>query len=151
TPTAPPAASTATATPAPGKDEPTGFPIAPETILGVVTGEAGSRGTDWEGGTSAAEYSRDLQVSDDADAANSMGWNCRTHVEYEGVPAVDWYIPTGTPIYATMDGQATLYIVSLPNAFGYYGADREPFLGNPDRSRALLSPFPGPGGGKGVF
>lgn len=128
-----------------------GFPIAPETMLGVVTGETGSRSIDWEGGTSAAEYSRDLQVSGDADTANGMGWNCRTHVEYEGVPAVDWYIPTGTPIHATMGGQATLYIVSLPNAFGYYGVDREPYLGSPDRSRALLSPFPGPGGGKGVF
>jgi hypothetical protein len=50
-----------------------------------------------------------------------------------------------------MDGQAALYMISVPNAFDYYGADREPYIGNPDRSRAPLSPFPGPGGGKGVF
>jgi hypothetical protein len=29
--------------------------------------------------------------------------------------------------------------------------DREPYIGNPDRNRAPLSPFPGPGGGKGVY
>jgi hypothetical protein len=28
---------------------------------------------------------------------------------------------------------------------------REPYFGNPDRSRAPVSPFPGPGGGQGVF
>jgi hypothetical protein len=50
-----------------------------------------------------------------------------------------------------MDGVATLNIVTVGNAFGYYGVDREPYLGNPDRSRAGVTPFPGPGGGKGVF
>ena len=39
----------------------------------------------------------------------------------------------------------------MRNAFDHYGVAREPYLGNPDRSRAPLSPFPGPGGGKGVF
>jgi murein DD-endopeptidase MepM/ murein hydrolase activator NlpD len=80
-----------------------------------------------------------------------MGWNCRVHVEYEGQPAVDWYVPAGTPVRATMDGQASLYVISLPNAFDHYGADREPYIGNPDRARAPSSPFPGPGGGKGVY
>ena len=27
----------------------------------------------------------------------------------------------------------------------------EPYIGNPDRTRAPLSPFPGPGGGMGVY
>ena len=148
TPTMPPAA---TATPRHVQLEPAGFPIAPGTRLGVVTGEVGSRSIDWDAGATAEEYSRDLQPSEDEEVANSMGWNCRLHVEYEGVPAVDWYVPIGTPVFATMDGTATLYIVSLPNAFDHYGVDREPYLGNPERSRAPLSPFPGPGGGKGVF
>ena len=141
----------ATATPVTENLAPSGFPVDPGTRLGSVEGEVGARIIDWTGGATALEYSRDLQPSADPVAANSMGWNCRVHVEYEGVPAVDWYIPTGTPIYATSDGRATLYIVSLPNAFDYYGVDREPYLGNPDRSRAPLSSFPGPGGGKGVY
>ena len=106
---------------------------------------------DWEGGLTAEAYSRDLQPSANADAANGMGWDCRVHVEYEGQPAVDWYIPVGTPVRSTLDGRATMYLVSLPNAFDYYDVNREPYIGNPDRDRAPLSPFPGPGGGKGVF
>jgi hypothetical protein len=50
-----------------------------------------------------------------------------------------------------MPGTATLYVITLSNAFDYYGVDREPYLGDPDRTRAPLSPFPGPGGGKGVY
>jgi murein DD-endopeptidase MepM/ murein hydrolase activator NlpD len=96
-------------------------------------------------------YSRDDQPSDDPERANRSGWDCRVHVEYEGQPAVDWYVPVGTPIRATMAGTATLYVVTVTNAFDYYGVAREPYIGNPDRTRAPLSPFPGPGGGKGVF
>lgn len=83
--------------------------------------------------------------------ANSSGWNCRVHTEYEGSPAVDWYVPIGTPVYATMDGTAVLLINTYVNAFDNYGVSREPYLGNPDRTRAPLSPFPGPGGGMGVY
>ena len=147
TPTSPPT----TPTPRPAQEEPLGFPIDPSTRLGVVVGEVGSRTMDWEGGLTAEAYSRDLQPSANADAANSMGWDCRVHVEYEGQPAVDWYIPVGTPVRSTLDGRATMYVVSLPNAFDYYDVSREPYIGNPDRDRAPLSPFPGPGGGKGVF
>ena len=114
-------------------------------------GEVGARTIDWEAGATAAVYSGAMQVSDDPVSANAMGWNCRTHVEYEGTPAVDWYLAPGTPVYATMDGFASLYAISIPNAFDYYGADPEPYIGNPDRTRAPLSPFPGPGGGKGVY
>jgi murein DD-endopeptidase MepM/ murein hydrolase activator NlpD len=83
--------------------------------------------------------------------ANACGWNARVHFEYEGAPAVDWYIPPGTPVVSTMDGTATLLIVSTSNPFDVYGVSREPYLGNPDRTRAPISPFPGPGGGQGVW
>lgn len=116
-----------------------------------MQGLVGSRTIAWGAGPDALSFTRDDQPSDDAVPANGSGWNCRTHVEYEGRPAVDWYIPTGTPISATMDGTATLYIITVANAFDYYGVDREPYIGKPDRSRAALSPVPGPGGGKGVF
>jgi hypothetical protein len=92
-----------------------------------------------------------LHHSDDPAESNSAGWNCRVHVEYEGQPAVDWYVPEGTPVYATMDGTATLYMNTVTNAFDYWEVDREPYIGNPDRANAPLSPFPGPGGGQGVF
>ncbi|HXK33016.1 MAG TPA: M23 family metallopeptidase [Dehalococcoidia bacterium] len=50
-----------------------------------------------------------------------------------------------------MDGTAVLLINTYVNAFDYYGVSREPYLGDPDRARAPLSPFPGPGGGMGVY
>lgn len=131
--------------------EPIGFPIEPSLRLGVVVGEVGSRRIEWDAGRDALSYSRDDQVSDDPERANASGWNCRTHAEYEAQAAVDWDVPEGTPVYSTMDGVATLSIVTVSNAFDYYGVDREPYLGNPDRSRAGVVPFPGPGGGKGVF
>jgi murein DD-endopeptidase MepM/ murein hydrolase activator NlpD len=146
---APSVAPTATAQPA--ADEPLGFPIDPATRLGLVQGAPGSRTIAWGAGPDALSYTRDDQPSEDAERANRSGWDCRTHVEYEGRPAVDWYIPSGTPVVATMDGTATLYVITTTNAFDYYGVDREPYIGDPDRSRAPLSPFPGPGGGKGVF
>lgn len=156
TPTLTPAPSprpSATATPGETVDatEPRGFPIDPSTKLGLVVGESPERSIAWGAGPDAASYSRDGQPSDDPDRANNSGWDCRVHVEYEGQPAADWYVPTGTPIRATMDGTATLNIVTVTNAFDYYGAARGPFMGNPDRTRAAVAPFQGLSGGKGVF
>lgn len=111
----------------------------------------GSRTIAWGEGPTVEVYSRDDQPSDDPVVANACGWNARVHVEYEGQPAADWYIPTGTPILATTDGLATLLVNTISNPFDVYGVDREPFIGNPDRARAPVSAFPGPGGGQGVF
>lgn len=111
----------------------------------------GSRVIRWSEGPAALEYSRDDQPSNDPDRANRCGWNARVHVEYEGQPAVDWYVPVGTPVVATMDGMATLLINTVSNPFDVYGVEREAFLGNPDRTRAKPGMFPGPGGGQGVF
>ncbi len=156
TPSTPEPTATATAvpteTPVPlPRLEPTGFPLDPDTVTGLVVGDVGSRTFDWSGGPPVREVSAMLQPSDDPVAANAAGWNCRVHVEYEGLPAVDWYVPEGTPIYATMDGTATLYMNTVTNAFDYWGVSREPYIGNPDRDRAPISAFPGPGGGMGVF
>ncbi|MBI5947079.1 MAG: hypothetical protein HY875_02955 [Chloroflexi bacterium] len=96
-------------------------------------------------------YSRDDQPSDDPVRANRCGWNARVHVEYEGQPAVDWYLPAGTEVVATMDGTATLLVNTMSNPFDVYRVSREPYLGDPDRPRAPIVPFPGPGGGQGVF
>lgn len=155
TPTPLPAAQTMTPvptnTPVLQTNEPRGFPIDPQIRLGLVTGAVGSRTIAWGAGPTALVYSRDVQTGTDAVAANSSGWDCDTHFEYEGTGAVDWYVPAGTPVYATMPGTATLAVITVSNAFDYYGVSREPYIGNPNRSRAPLSPFPGPGGGKGVF
>ncbi|MGE0600999.1 MAG: M23 family metallopeptidase [Dehalococcoidia bacterium] len=140
-----------TATPRPSALEPVGFPIAPGTRTGRVVGEVGSRTIHWGEGAEALAYSRDDQPSDDPVRANACGWNARTHLEYEGQPAVDWYVEVGTPVLATMDGTATLLINTVSNPFDFYGVSREPYIGNPDRSRAPISPFPGPGGGQGAF
>jgi hypothetical protein len=131
--------------------EPLGLPLAPSTRLGIVVGQSPNRTIDWTAGPAVHDYARDDQPSADAERANRSGWGCRVHLEYEGSAAVDWYIPEGTPLLATMDGSATLYVITVTNAFDFYGADREPYIGDPDRARAPLSPFPGPGGGKGVF
>jgi murein DD-endopeptidase MepM/ murein hydrolase activator NlpD len=64
---------------------------------------------------------------------------------------VDWYIPVGSPVYATMNGTATLYAITMANGFDHYDLSREPYLGNPDRDNASVSPFPGPSGGLGVY
>ncbi len=131
--------------------QPLGFPIDPATRLGLVAGAPGTRTIEWGAGSDALSYTRDSQPSDDPDAANRSGWDCRVHVEYEGKPAVDWYIATGTPVLSTMDGVATLYAITTANGFDYYGIAPEPYLGNPDRSRAPLNPFPGFSGGLGVY
>ncbi|HMO55446.1 MAG TPA: M23 family metallopeptidase [Tepidiformaceae bacterium] len=140
-----------TLTPDAPRLEPYGFPLDPATRTGLVAGQAGAPAIQWGAGPTAFEYSRDDQPSNDADRANRCGWNARVHVEYEGQPAVDWYVPVGTSVLATMDGTATLLINTVANPFDVYGVDREPFLGNPDRSRARPAMFPGPGGGQGVF
>lgn len=142
---------TATATERPEQTEPVGFPLARSLKVGLVAGDVGSRAVVFGVGVRADDYSRIGQPSDDPVEANSGGWNCRTHVEYEGQPAVDWYVPEGSPVRSTMDGTATLYAITVSNAFDYWGVDREPYLGDPDRPRAPIVPFPGPSGGKGVF
>lgn len=153
---APPAVSTptptvtATATP-PAALEPRGFPLDPALRTGLVTGTVGTRRIEWGAGPAVEVYSREEQASADPGRANRAGWNCRTHQEYEARPAVDWYLPVGTPVLATMDGTATLVLISVSNPFDLYAVSREPYLGDPDRDRAPQSPFPGPGGGKGVF
>jgi len=38
----------------------------------------------------------------------------------------------------------------VTNSFDFYGVSREPYIGNPERDRAAIVPFPGPGGGAGV-
>ncbi len=131
---------------------PSGFPINQNTPLGVVTGSVGSRQLVFDGsGPNAHDYALNDQPSGDPERANRSGWNCDTHYEYESAPAVDFYIPDGTPIIATMDGTATLNVISATNDFDRYGVDREQYIGNPDRSRAPYSPFPGPSGGLGVY
>jgi murein DD-endopeptidase MepM/ murein hydrolase activator NlpD len=147
-----PQPSTATATPSEAVDatEPRGFPIDPSTRLGLVVGEPPERSVAWDAGPDALKYSRDNQPSDDPERANNSGWDCRVHAEYEGQPAVDWYVPVGTPVHATMDGTARLNVVTVTNAFDYYGAARGPYMGYPD-PRVALSPFGGVSGGKGVF
>ncbi len=150
-PTPTPVPPTATPTPRGPQALPVGFPMDPSTVLGAVTGDVGTRILEFGSGPTALDYSRDEQPSADPVLANRAGWNCRVHVEYEGLPAVDWYIPEGTPILATMDGTATLLINTVSNPFDVYGVSREPYIGNPDRSGAPVSPFPGPGGGQGVF
>ncbi|MEO8540745.1 MAG: M23 family metallopeptidase [bacterium] len=131
--------------------EPLGFPLDGDTRTGLVSGAVGARLIRWGEGPTVRDYSRNDQPSSDPDVANRCGWNARTHLEYEGQPAVDWYVPVGRPVLATMDGTATLLINTVSNPFDVYGVSREPYIGNPDRSRAPISPFPGPGGGQGVF
>ena len=131
--------------------EPVGFPLGLDVRTGLVTGEMGDRVIEWDAGPSVRDVSETWHPSDDPVQANAAGWNCRVHVEYEGLPAVDWYVPEGTAVYATMDGTATLYMNTVANAFDYWAVSREPYIGDPDRANAPLSPFPGPGGGQGVF
>lgn len=138
-------------TPTAAPEEPLGLPIDPAMKLGLVVGPGGSHTVRWGAGPEAEAYTRFDQPSDDPERANRSGWNCRVHVEYEGRPAVDWYVPLGTPVVATMGGTATLHAITMTNAFDHYGVSREPYLGNPDRNRAPLSAFLGPGGGKGIF
>ena len=156
TPTTSPSPSAQAETPLPTTHpgphaQPLGFPIDPTTRLGRVSGEPGSRVVEWGTGLEALTYTRDLQPASDPEAANESGWNCAVHTEYEGRPAVDWYVPVGTPVFTTMSGTATLYTVTMANGFDWYGLTREPYLGNPDRQQASIRPFAGPSGGLGVY
>jgi hypothetical protein len=149
-PTTAPAAS-ATATPSGDPAQPEGFPLDPDAITDAVRGVKGARSMAIRGGPSVREVSEQRQTSGDPIDEDAYGWNCATHFEYEGMPAVDWYIQPGAPVRATMDGVATLLLNTTANAFDYYGVSREPYIGDPDRERAPLGPFPGPGGGMGVY
>jgi hypothetical protein len=141
----------ATPTSAGDPSRPKGYPLDPDAITDAVRGVKGARSIAARGGPTVREVSEQRQVSADPIDEDAYGWNCATHFEYEGMPAVDWYIPPGTPVRATMDGAATLLINTTVNAFDYYGVSREPYIGDPDRERAPLAPFPGPGGGMGVY
>lgn len=147
----PTAAPTSTASADGDADEPAGFPLNPQQTTDRVVGAVGERRIETGAGPTVSDFSLSYQPGWDPVAANSSGWNCRVHTEYEGSPAVDWHVPIGTPVYATMDGTAVLLINAYVNPYGCYGVNREPFLGDPDRARAPLSPFPGPGGGMGVY
>ncbi len=131
--------------------EPVGFPLDPKLHADRVAGKVGSRRIEIGAGPTLLDYSSKQQSADDTAQANESGWDCRVHVEYEAAPAVDWYVQPGEPVRATMDGVATLTINTTVNAFDHYGVSREPYIGNPDRARAPVSPFPGPGGGMGVY
>ncbi len=131
--------------------EPFGFPLDAEMMTDLVVGPVGARAIATGAGPSVLDASATGHASDDSARASAAGWNCRVHLEYEGEPAVDWYVQPRTPVYATMDGVASLLINTYVNAFDFYGVAREPYLGEPDRPRAPLSPFPGPGGGMGVY
>ncbi len=128
---------------------PAGLPVDSATRLGVVRVDESGRRIDWSGGPSAGEYIEEF-ASADPWRASASGWNCRVHQEYEGQAAIDFYLATGTPILATMSGTATLFVTTTANAFDFYGVPREPYLGDPVRSRAPIAPFPGASGGKGV-
>lgn len=145
--------ATPTATPDPAANEPVGFPVDPtlrplqvlETPLGKVLAPPSPTGP------TVVEVARDYQTRPANDAeANRYGWNCRVHTKHEGAPGVDWYLPAGTPVLATMRGQAELYIVSTANSFAYYGVDPRLTLGLPAPTTPLY-PLPGPSGGLGVF
>jgi hypothetical protein len=157
TPAPPPATPSTAPAPEPtstagaGPSLPVGFPLDPALRTDMVVGTYGARQVLVGQGPPAREVSADLQASGDRERANGSGWDCRTHVEYEGAPAVDWYVQPGAAVRATMDGDVLIIINTVANAFEYYGVPRDPYLGDPDRSRAPLSPFPGPGGGMGVY
>lgn len=151
-PASPPAPSPPAPTPTTAGDpgEPRGLPIDATQPVGLTDYRDENRTLAWGAGPGALAYSRDYQPGGDHFAGNAGGWNCRVHVAFEGHPAVDWYIPVGTPIRATMNGTATLFTITTTNAFDYYDRPRAPYVGFP-MPTASVSPFPGPGGGKGVY
>jgi hypothetical protein len=130
---------------------PLGYPLDPETETDAVVGAPGARTITPGGGPTVGVVTEHHQNSGAATDEDAYGWNCATHFEYEGAPAVDWYVRPGAPVRATMDGTATLLINTTVNAFDYYGVSREPYIGDPDRMRAPVTAFPGPGGGMGVY
>lgn len=151
TPAPPP--PTPTRDPGPNPDLPVGLPLDPsirpmrvvETAQGKTVVPAAPNGPTVE------EVARHVHSrSQNDEESNRYGWNCRVHNRYEGAPAVDWYLPHGTPVIATMRGKAELYVITTVNAFEYYGVDPRITLGLPSPSMPVF-PLPGPGGGMGVF
>lgn len=134
-------------------NEPVGFPLAPNLRPSRVldTPQGRTVAPPAENGPTAVDVARTYQTRLENDLeANRFGWNCRLHNTYEGAPAVDWYLPLGTPVLATMRGQAELYVITTVNSFDYYGVDPHVLLGLPPSSQSRY-PFPGPSGGMGVF
>ena len=134
-------------------DVPVGFPV--ETTLRpwrVIEGPQGRELAPPDADSPTVwEVARDYQSRAGNDKeANCYGWNCRLHAIYEGAAAVDWYLPQGTPVHATMDGQAELAIITSINSFVYYGVNPRLYLGLPSPQLPRY-PFPGPSGGMGVF
>lgn len=148
----PPPRATATPTAEPS-NLPIGFPVA--TSLRpwqVVEGPQGRELAPPDAaGPTVLEVARDYQVRAQNDMqANRYGWNCRLHAAYEGDPAVDWYFPDGTPVMATMDGQAEMAVITTVNSFAYYGVSPSLYLGLPTPQQPRY-PFSGPSGGMGIF
>jgi hypothetical protein len=134
-------------------DLPVGFPVDPQLrpMQVVLTAAGKSIAPAAANGPTVLEAARDLQRrAENDELANKYGWNCRVHNRHEGAPAIDWYLPEGTPVVATMRGQAELYMITTSNAFEYYGVQHSLTLGLPDPN-APLYPLPGPGGGMGIF
>jgi hypothetical protein len=145
-PTATPATTTSL-------DLPIGFPVderlRPMQVIMTPQGKQVVEAA--TNGPTVVEVARDYQTRVQNDeASNRYGWNCRLHDYYEGAPGVDWYLPEGTPLIATMRGQAEFYIITTSNAFEYYGVDKAVTLGLPAPDMPLY-PLPGPGGGMGIF
>ena len=138
-------------TPTPGLEYPVGFPIATSARPMRVTDSRQVAPAD-ENGPTLEQVARDIQTRPQNDMeSNRYGWNCRLHDKYEGTgPAVDWYLPSGTPITTVMGGEAELYIITTANSYSFYRVPIEPGLGLPDPSMPLY-PLPGPSGGMGVF
>jgi hypothetical protein len=133
-------------------DLPVGFPVAPDLqpMQVIRTAEGKRIEPHAASGPTILEIASGVQQrSENDDLSNKYGWNCRVHNKHEGAPAVDWYLPEGTPVVATMRGQAELYVITTSNSFEYYGVQPGLTLGLPDPSTPLY-PLPGPGGGMGI-
>lgn len=141
-------------TPTVGPEDPTGFPLPISLKPMRVAETQNGRGVvaAAENGPTLEQVAREVQTRPQNDMeSNRYGWNCRLHDKYEQTgPAVDWYLPNGTPIATVMGGQAELYIITTANSYAYYGSDIRDTLGLPDPSVPLY-PLPGPSGGMGIF
>ncbi len=105
-----------------------------------------------ENGPTLEQVAREVQTRPQNDMeSNRYGWNCRLHDKHEGTgPAVDWYLPSGTPITTVMGGEAELYVITTANSYEFYRVDPSITLGLPAPGVPLY-PLPGPSGGMGVF
>jgi murein DD-endopeptidase MepM/ murein hydrolase activator NlpD len=152
-PTTAPVAPAPAPTPEPTVAGPVGFPVDPNLRPLRVDGPPQGRRLlpPAPDGPTILQVARDIfpRPANDEES-NRHGWNCRTHEKHEGYPGVDWYLEAGTPVVATMDGKAELYVIFVPNAFSYYGVNANLYLGLPPPNLPLY-PFNGPGGGMGVF